>query len=73
MECGLAILLTRAQNHFRKMWMIRGIGVMLGFEAEPGVPTVSAPLLSGDSSIEMVTGVELNARFGGRHLEDPSG
>src|ERR1700682_2655300 len=46
-----------------KAGLVRRVREMLGFQTKCKSPVVDAPLLSGDRSVEEVSGVELQSRF----------
>src|ERR1700694_431726 len=56
-----------------KAGLVRRVREMLGFQAKCKSPVVDAPLLSGDRSVEEVSGVELQSRFSREHLQNPAG
>src|SRR5438128_1800550 len=59
---------ARAKDRRRKAWLVRRIGEMLRLEAEAGPRPVGMPLFP-QLARQLVAGVELDPRFGGRHVE----
>src|SRR5271163_1049979 len=65
--------LSRFQFGRRKARVVGRIRKMLRLQAEGKSPLVDPAFLAGDRSVEKVSGVKLQSRFGRRHSQDPPG
>src|SRR3990172_10009065 len=71
---GLSVRSARPEYRVRKRRPGRGIGKMLGLEAESGVPPVTDAPFSGERTVQEITRVELDPRLRGEDLhESPAG
>ena len=53
--------ISRLQHHAREIRMMDGIGMVLGFQGQPGHGAVVLALMS--DGIEMLSGIKLNTGF----------
>jgi hypothetical protein len=67
---GVFVGLTRIQLDGGKTGMIGGIGVVLGLHAKAVAEIVLFASLAPNGAVEEIAGIELQARFGGEHLQD---
>ena len=68
-----AVGFSRAENHGRPVGLVRGIRIVLGFQADGVALFVLHAVLSGDGTVEEVAAVYLEAGLAGVHHHRDAG
>ena len=64
------VALAGLQDHGREFGLIRGIGKVLGFQAEGVAARIGCAAFAGSFAVEKIAGVKLDAGLGGPNFED---
>ena len=67
------VALAGVQGHGWEFRLVRGIGIVLGFQAEGVVARIGDAALAGGFAVEEIAGVKLDAGLGGLNFHDAAG
>lgn len=67
------VILAGAQDGAREVWLVRAVGIVLRFKAEPAAMDIGLAALTFQPTVQEISAVELNARLLGEDLHKASG
>ncbi len=64
------VALAGLEDHGGEFRLVRGIGKVLGFQAEGVVARIGDAAIAGSFAVEKISGVKLDAGLGGLNFQD---
>ena len=64
------VALAGVEDHGGEFALVRGVGIVLGFQAEGVAARIGDAALAGSFAVEKISGVKLDAGLGGENFQD---